>query len=73
MTIFQMHPNDRLNYQGQIHMYFADEKDLNGNIIKRMFKRYHDNKRVIFDKDSNVELYGAYNPGQIFFYKIKEV
>lgn len=73
MTLYQMRPNDRLNHNGQIHLYFGDEIDENGAIIKRIFKRYHDNKRVEFINDHILELYGAYNPGQILFYKLKYI
>lgn len=68
-----MRPNDRLNYHGQIHRLYADEKDANGNIIKRVFKRYHDNKRITFEKDSDVELYDLDYPKKIFFYKLKNI
>lgn len=73
MTLFQLQPTDRLNYNGQIYRLYADEKDSSGNIIKRIFKRYHDNRRAEFMEDKEVELFGAHNPGATFFYKLKDI
>jgi len=73
MTLFQLSPQDQLIYNGQIHLFYEDIKSSGGIQQSRVYKRYHDNKRVVFDEDKAVELYGGYAPGGIFFYKLKNI
>jgi hypothetical protein len=70
MMLFDLTPQDRLNYNGQIYSFYEDCISCEG-IKNRVYKRYHDNKRATFDHDVEVELYGA--PGQILFYKLKNI
>lgn len=72
MTLFELLPQDRLNYKGQIHTFYEEGVSADGN-KHRVYKRYHDNRRVTFDQDLEVELFGAHNPGQILFYKLKDI
>lgn len=72
MMLFDLTPQDRLNYKGQIHSFFEEAVSADGK-KHRVYKRYHDNRRVTFDDDQEVELYGANNPGHVLFYKLKEV
>lgn len=72
MTLFELSPQDRLNYKGQLYSFFEDATSADGS-RHRVYKRYHDNRRVTFDQDVEVELFGAHNPGHILFYKLKDI
>lgn len=81
MTLFELSPQDRLNYNGQIYKHFSDVKDVSSDKIDcRIYKRYHDNKRAYFKDDVEVEFMGsehlypiAADNRRINYYKLKDI
>lgn len=79
MTLFELSPQDRLNYKGQIHTFFEEAVSVDGN-KHRVYKRYHDNRRVTFEHDVEVEFMGAEHlypiaadTRRINYYKLKDI
>lgn len=71
MTLFELSPQDRLNFKGQIHTFYEEAVSADGN-KHRVYKRYHDNRRVTFSEDLEVELYDQDMGGKLF-YKLKDI
>lgn len=71
MRLFELSPNDRLNYNGQIYHYLQDTVDEEEKPF-RVYKRHHDGKRAVFYENKEVVLLDE-DVGGILYYKLKNI